>query len=492
MTSLHLLPFLRAAKEKGAELVVVNPVKTKTADLADRYISVRPGTDGALALGLAHVILAERLLDLDFVHNNVHGFAEYAAAVKEYSPATVSSITGVDAKEIEDLARLYARRRPGAILFGPGMQRYANGGQSVRAVDALTAVTGNIGVAGGGANYAHQYNKGLFKDITAADKAAGGRSIPFPLMGRLMPQLDPPLKVAVVTRSNPVCQHPDSGSFARAFHLIDFKVTIDFCLNDTAEASDLFLPCTTIFEEEDLLSSSWSEYLGYAPKLVEPQGEAKPDPVIFSELAAVMGLGDYFTNSSRQWIEEALEPVREKYGITLERLEEGMLKTPLAQEVAWSDRKFSTPSGKIELFSERALQETGWGTACYAAPRESGSTTLPGYPLYLLTPHPARSLHSQFPSDSENYPPAEILADTAAAYNLREGDLVIVESPRGQLLCRVKLNPRLRDDTVLIEEGQWLKSGGGVNLLTPAFLPDMGAGVPYYDCRCLLRKYLPD
>lgn len=492
VTNLHLLPFLQEAKQQGAKIIVINPIRVKSADLADRHVSLKPGSDGALALGMAYVILEERLLDLDFVQSHVSGFAEFVGTVKEFRPEKVSLITGVSPEDIRDLAREYAKHKPSAIIFGYGVQRYANGGQTVRAIDALAAITGNIGIAGGGANYGHQYNKGLFKDVTAPEAAVATREVPLPLLGRLIPQLDPPIRVAVVTRSNPVCQHPDTGTFLAAFRDIDFKVTIDFRLNDTAEESDLFLPCTTIFEEEDVIATSWNEYIGYAPRLIDPQGEAKPDPVIFSELAAVMGLGHFFDKSPRQWLEEALSPASEKYGLCLDKLSQGMVKTPLAQDVAWAERKFLTPSGKIELYSKQSEEETGCGTACYFDPRESGPVQLTDYPLNLLTPHPSRAMHSQFQPEEDNYSHLEIHGDTALSYNLKNGDLVIVESLRGQLLCRVKINERVRHDTVLINEGKWIKAGGGVNFLTPAFLPDMGAGVPYYDCRCQLRKYLPD
>jgi anaerobic selenocysteine-containing dehydrogenase len=492
VTNLHLVPFLKQAKDTGAHLVVINPTRVKSADLADQYISVKPGTDGALALGMAYVILEERLLNLDFVQAYVHGFKEFATMVKEFPPLKASKITGVPADDIRDLARTYAKNRPSAIVFGYGLQRYANGGQTVRAIDSLAAITGNIGISGGGVNYAHQYNKGLFKDLTCEELAVNQRKVPYPLMGQRIPELTPPIKVAVVTRSNPVCQHPDTTNFVSAFRNIDFKVTIDFQLNDTAEESDLFLPCTTSFEEEDIIATSWNEYVGYAPKLIEPRGEAKPDPLIFSELALLMGMENYFNKSSRQWLEEALEPASKEYGLSLSKLEQGMVKSPAFQDVAWAEKVFSTPSGKIELYSELAEQETGQGTARYIPPRESGPVELVDYPLNFITPHPAKSLHSQFASDEDNYPELEINPETAENYNLREGNLVIVESSRGQLTCRVIYNERMRIDTVQAVEGKWLKFGGGVNFLTPAFMPDMGGGVPYYDCRCQLRKYLPD
>ncbi|HWJ02478.1 MAG TPA: molybdopterin-dependent oxidoreductase, partial [Verrucomicrobiae bacterium] len=484
VTNLHLLPFLKEAKEQGARIVVINPVRVKSADLADTYLSPRPGTDGALALGMAHEILNQRLMDLNFIQNHVQGFAEYAEMVKDFPPEKVEEITGISAGEICELARTYAKQRPAAILCGYGMQRYANGGQTVRAINALGAITGNIALPGGGVNYAHQYNKGLFHDLTLPEAASNYREIPFPLLGTRIPELtDPPIRVAVVTRSNPVLQHPDTTTFIAAFRGIDFKVTIDFHLTDTAEESDLFLPCTTIFEEEDLIATSWNEYIGYAPKIIEPRGEAKPDPVIFSELAGHLGLGEFFAKSPREFIEEAL---RGKSDLIVEKLNSGPMKTPFAQDVAWADKKFLTPSGKVELYSVAAAAATGEGTARYSPPRESGTAVGEGYPLYFLTPHPAKALHSQFNSGEDNYPWLEIHPETAGAYNLREGNLVTVESPRGQLVCRAKLNDRLREDTVQVIEGQWLKFGGGVNLLTPGFLPDMGDSVPYYDCRCQL------
>lgn len=498
VTNVHLVPYLKRARQKGARVIAVNPLKVASLAFCDLHLAPRPGTDGALALAAARVAIEEGLVDRDFIAGHVYGYEQFRELALGCTPEWAEAVTGVAAGSIRDFAREFAGRGPAAVLCGFGMQRYANGGATVRAIDALAAITGNVGVPGGGVYYAHQCWRTFFADLTGPELAAGERQFPWPSLARsILKAADPPVKCIVVTRSNPVTQLPDTGRVIEAFRKTGFVVVIDHFLNDTAELAHLFLPAATFLEEDDIIVSSWSNYLFFAPKAVEPAGESKPDPVIFTELAALMGLDGFGALTPRQWLEKALEPAA-PLGITLERLErEGPLRNPLAPAVAWADKKFKTPTGKIELFSERALADGADPLPVYREPAESPVSRpelARRFPFQLLTCHHREFLHSQFRNLKKgggNGPPpveVEIHPVPAAAGGIENGSRVIVESPRGRIEAAARITERVPPGVVQIYQGSWLKHGGGVNRLTPDHHPDLGLGTPYYDCLCAVRR----
>lgn len=496
VTNIHIVPFLKQAQTLGAKIISINPVQTKSADLADWHVSLRPGTDGALALGMAYIILKERWLDYEFVQANTHGFEAFAKMVKNYPPEKVAEITGVKKEDIHQLAEIYAKGGPSSILFGYGLQRYSNGGKTVRAIDALGALTGNIGRPGGGVNYAHEYTKDLLTSIKGDELAHSKRFIPWPVMAQgILDATEPAIEVMFVTGVNPVSQLPNTEKVLEAFNKISFKVVIDFYLNDTAEAADLVLPCTTSFEEEDLIQSSWNQYIGYAPKVIEPKGEAKSEREIFGTLAKRLGLTNFGEFTAEEWINQVLVKAEEK-GLTLEKLKKAPQPNPLFTDIAWQDKKFSTPTGKYEFYSVKAEEMGVEPLPVYTESRESlkaNPWVAKEYPLYFLTPHPKGAIHSQFSNEeSTNYPVVEINPTTAEERYIRNNDLVIVESPRGQMTGIARLSKRVPEYLVQVTEGRWIKHGGGVNFLTPDFIPDLGKGTPYYDCLCQVRKMAID
>ncbi len=494
-TNRHLLPFLKKVKERGGRIIVVNPVNIKLPFDADLFVPVKPGTDGALALALGHVICRERWLDLSFVSRYVSGFQEYLRVVKQYPPEKAAAITGVSKEMIEKFAARYARAGAASIFLGYGMQRYTNGGRTVRAIDALAAITGNVGKSGGGVNYSFAgYKKKIFVDISGKELAGARRKIPYPCWGEAVLALtDPPVRAIFVTRSNPVCQLPNTTKVLEAFRRAEFVVTVDFTLTDTAVESDLVLPCATVFEAENIVANSMNQHFGYVPKLVDPQGESRPDAWIFMHLAKTMGLEEIFGElNTDQWMERILEPLN-KYGIDLAELKKhGVMDNPLIKPVAWEDRKFATPSGKIELYSP-SLAAKGMGTADYVPSTETGGKkgTDGQYSLVLLTPHSSNRIHSQFHDlqlDKAMYMPVLLHPQTAIDHGIADGGLVLVESARGQVKGVARLTANVLPGVLVIESGWWIKFGGGVNALTPGRVSDIGNTAVYYDCRCSIRR----
>lgn len=488
-TNVHLLEHLRRAASGGAEIVSINPVRVRTGIPGTKHVSVRPGTDGALALAMAHVIINQGLTDEDFISRHVLGYPEFAASVARFTPEAAAGICGVPAGEIAALARRYATHKPSAILFGYGMQRYANAGRTVRCIDALAAITGNIGIPGGGSNYVHRHWKSFFADLSGREHATVSRTFPWPALARHILAADnPPIRCITVTRSNPVTQLPDTGLTRKAFRSRDFVVVIDLFLTDTAAEADLVLPCTTFLEEEDVVVSSWNNYVSYMPRVVEPVGESRSDLAIFTALAERMGLSAFGFMTAADWLRRALAPAA-SLGIDLDTLKAGPVRNPLAPRVAWADRLFGTPSGKYELFSERAARLGLEPLPTYRPPAAEQTGEGNGYPLYLLTPHHPDYTHSQFwnlvpPRELEALPAVEMHPETAAAQGLEPGTEVLVESPRGRLRGFVTTADDLRRDMVRIYQGRWTSLNGGVNFLTPDIVSDLGNGSCYYDCRC--------
>ncbi|MDK2985640.1 MAG: hypothetical protein PWQ96_1282 [Clostridia bacterium] len=485
VTNLHLIPYLKEAASRGAKVIIINPLQVKSRKFACEHIAPKPGTDGALAIGMAHHILKERLVDFDFITENVLGFEEYAHMVAEMTPERAAEITGISSQTIRTLAETYATSKPAAIVLGYGLQRYANGVNTVRAIDSLAAITGNIGISGGGVSYNYSAGKRkLLADITGEEYAVNTREIPYPAVGKKVQELtDPPIKAIFCTCSNPVTQLPNTVEVKMAFHEADFVVTLDYTLTDTAEMSDLVLPVTTIFEEEQLVANGMSPFVGYVKPVIPPRGQCKPDSVVFTELAEQMGLENFGNKSPREWIEKALNNEKEYKADDFI----GTKVNPYLKEVPWEEKDFKTPSGKVELFSEEAEK-----MGLTALPEYHSQKDLDEYPLTFMTPHPEKALHSQFrheDSDIYNLPRVYVHPKTAKKYNLRNVNEVVITSPQGEIRALVQVSDYTREDTVVIEEGWWFKEGGNaVNILTSDKYEEAAKQALYYDCKCNLRK----
>lgn len=483
VTNLHLLPLLREARKNGIKIIVVNPIKIKSADLSDEYIRVRPGTDAVLALGVGHIILREGWQDKKFINEYIYGFEEYAARVNEYPPEKVEEITGVRVDDLHKLAHQISFSGPVSFVLGYGLQRYTNGGNTVRSIDALASISGNIGKPGAGIHYAHQYHRNNLNSLLLPPDSYQSRSFPHPELARHLMLADPPVRMAFVTRSNPLVQQPDSVRWREVWRTIPFKVVCDTVLTETARQSDLILPVTTIFEEEDLIATSWNPYLQYARQVLEPQGEAKSESSIFAELAQKLGLESFLQKSTQEWLEYVLEPLR-KSGVTLERLKDGPLWASYIPEVAWENKTFGTLSGKIELCSAQAELELGDAVANY---RELESNKdIPEFPFILLTSHPAQGLHSQF-QEEEGFN-AYIHPNIAEMYHLFPGNRMVIETSTGQLVATVQISEDIHPETVVLPEGT-TNEGLGVNHLIPGLMSDCGESTAYYDVRCSLRNH---
>jgi anaerobic selenocysteine-containing dehydrogenase len=491
-TNMHFYERLLEAKKKGAKVFVIDPLFNATAKLADEYISVKPGMDGLLAAGIIKEILRLGLEDVEFITHYSYGFEDLQKLIESISLEKISEMTEVSIERIRVLARVFADK-PTSTFMGLGLQRYKNGGNTIRLIDALAAVSGNIGIPGGGANYANLQVGQSFdiSNFTLSSRKEKHRQ--FSIMKQaeeVLSAINPEIKMIMVTCGNPLTQVPDSSKVEKAFSSVSKLVVIEQFMTDTARLADYVLPTSTSFEEEDLYySSMYHHYVNYGPKLVSAPGEAKSDLWIWTQLAKRLGFGEDFQFSRNQWLEMSLQSLSAK-GMTLDRLKEQHNVELPVKRVPWNDFKFKTPSGKYEF---SAINKGVEGQLKLAVPEESkwnNPALAEIFPYNLLTIHPLRSNHSQ---NYHLFPKApqvkiEIAKNIAANLQLNDGDSVRVWNNRGEVKGYLSILQKAHPNTINIDEGIWKRFGGSVNNLTSSRESDNGLGSTLYDCLVNIEK----
>jgi anaerobic selenocysteine-containing dehydrogenase len=360
-TSLHFYTLLKQAEKNNTRIVVIDPIQSDTAKSLGTHVALKPGTDAALALSMAHVTVTENRYDRSFVQNHILGFDRFCQYLDRFDPETASRITGVSPDTIRKLAREYAAARAPGIWMGYGMQRYANGGNTVRSIDALAAVCGHVGKLGTGANYAAKSLAPLLNRPEKNSKAhvTASRTFPAPMLGHFLQTVDnPPIAAAFVAGGNPLNQSPDLNTAVRGFQRIAFKVVFDHFMTDTARHADLVLPAATVFEQDDLFATSmYSHVLNYSKKAVDPPDTLMPETDFFLALAKHMGIDTLGFASSREYLDQCAAPLLESLGkdsdMDLDALAGEYLRIP-GHDIPWADKRFATPSQKIEIFSRAA------------------------------------------------------------------------------------------------------------------------------------------
>lgn len=485
-TSINLMKYLVEAKKRGSFIYVIDPIKTNTAKIATEYISVKPGSDGALALGIANYIIENNLTDNKFISQNVKGYEQYKEYVQQFNLDYVQEITGIDKDVIIKLARSYAVNKPSSIYIGYGLQRYRNGGNNVRLIDALGAITGNIGISGGGVNY---YNKAIssqvFSEVDKSENFALSKRTY--IIGQfadfILNANDPPIKCMIINKGNPMVQVGNVNKTIEAFKKVEFKVVIDLFMTDTAQHADLILPATSILEEEDFLyTGMYSQYLNYSERAIEPRNNIIGDFDLFRILAKKMKLNEYPDIDRETFFRGALKNLIKDNNVTYEFLKENHF-TPVYNQVPWNDGIFDTPSGKYELYSETAKKQGISPIPIFIPLKDKGD----GYTLRLLTPHPKNSLHSQHFAFEDNKPTAYINQKTIAQEGFEDKQFVKIQSKHGEIEVLLSVSNDVGENTIMIYEGWWHKSGS-VNFLTSDEVSDIGNQSAYYEsfCRIML------
>jgi anaerobic selenocysteine-containing dehydrogenase len=462
VSNVHLLPVLRAARERGARLVQIDPVHHRAADLADLYLQPRPGGDIALALGLLRRIFERGATDPDAASycDNVE---RLEARCRQRTVEAWAELAGVNAADIERLADVYLAG-PSAILVGWGMQRRTNGAATVRVIDALGALSGNLGVPGGGVSF-YFARRGAFDHSFIGGLEAAPRSIPEPLLGPgILAATDPPIRMVWVSNANPVAMLPESTTVARALESRDLTVVVDSFLTDSARCAHVVLPTTTMLEDDDLVGAYGHHWLGNLQPVVPPPAGVKTDYEIAQALAVPLGLGEEFEATPRQWKRRMLSRVADR-GASLDRLERGAVRNPLVPEVLFTERRFPTPSGKVDLVHDLDPEP----------PRPTRER-----PLLLMALSTEKAQSAQWPSRKQ-VGPADVTVHPDAAPGMKPGQVVRLESELGSIEVRLVLDARQRRDVALMHKGGWLHAGRCANALIPARTTDAGGGAAYHD-----------
>ncbi len=489
-TNVHQMRLILEAQERGARLAVVDPRGTDTSDAADLHLQPRPGTDAALALGLARVIVRAGLDDEAFLAAHASGFDRYLARVEEYPLDRVADITGLPPASIEALALEYARTKPALLIAGFGLQRNRHAGQTMRAVALLPALTGNVGVSGGGFQYANLASHCLLAPPLPPGPD-GRAAIPVSRLGPGLLELgNPRVRAAWIEKGNPASQNPRSDLVRQALAGMDLVVVVDQFLTDTARLAHYVLPAKTMFEEEDLCTAYWHPYLQRRAKVFDPPAGVKTETEIWRLLAGRFGFDTrYFPRTpdeARAVLRHMLGPSREHL---LEALEDGPVDPSGNGDIAFADRVFPTPSGKVEFASDEAASLWGVDPVPGYQPLDEGheSRRAARFPLQLLTCKTRDRIHSQFGNldwvrEVERPHRLDMHPADAQHRGLAEGDLAVVWNDRGRTELRVRLDEGLRPGVVHVLEGRCHEGDPDVNVLTDAGVTDMNYGATFYEC----------
>lgn len=510
-TAPHFMPHLRAAQRDGCQLVVIDPRRTRTARGADWHLAPLPGTDGALALGLAHLMVREGLYDEGWLEAHAVGWPRLRARLAAYPPERVAAITGLAEEDLVELARLYATTRPALIKIADGLNRNLNGGQNVRAVCALPALTGQYGVRGGGLAYSTSGT--LQWDAEAVNKWSQSpppqRRINMNRLGAALlgEAQDPPVKSLFVFGANPAAIAPNAGKIVRGLQREDlFTVIHELFMTDTAEYADIVLPAPSQLEQTDLHKGYGHTYLTYNRPAIAPRGECKSNWDVMRLLAETMGFDEaWLQQEADDVIAEVLAATAADNaalaGVTLERLKrEGTVPLTIEEKVPFAGGRFPTPSGKVELYSQ-ALAEMGldplpgWVERTDTGGIESDANGFDAdEALQLVTGAAHHFVSSSLANQAslrqrEGEPFVEVHPTDAARRGIADGDRVIVENGRGWCALTAVVTEAVRPGVLASPKGRWSKHNGGrnVNWTTPDTLADMAGQSTFHSNRVWLR-----
>ncbi|MCP8340056.1 molybdopterin-dependent oxidoreductase [Clostridioides difficile] len=571
-TTIHTMQIIKKAKEKGIKIVVIDPIYTKTAQIADKYVQVNPGTDGALAIAMAKIIVEDKLYDEEYINSYVIGFEEYKKYLSSLELSFLIDECGVKENDIRELVDLYTNKYS-SINVGYGLQKYKNGGNTIRAIDALGAITGQIGFSGGGVNYANKvypsvinsdpynsqsygedrefYVSNISKFIEESLKNTSNKvnyasdeldttsnkvnyisdeldttsnkvnyisdeldttsnkvnyvsdelDMTSNKVNYVLDELDItsnktdyisnelynlsnksikdniPIKMAVITKSNMLNQLPDLVELERVFSKIEFKVCFDMFMTDTATLCDMFIPCTNTLESEDIIYSSMTNpYITYNERAVKPAHKLMDEYYFFMELAKKMGLNDYPFVEKRTYLEKVIEPLKRfDKNLDIEKLKNNYFT--IHNPVAWEDKKFETPSGKYELYSE-SIKNLGISPTPVYISNKYKEIEDKNISFRLLTNHHADTLFSQHFMDKKSIAQVYINQRMAKKVGIEDKDIVILRSKKAKINVQINIDDRVGNYIVKMYVGWW-KKHGNPNSLTDTGISDFGGQVTY-------------
>jgi anaerobic selenocysteine-containing dehydrogenase len=499
-SNLHFWTRAQEAKRRGARLVAIDPYRSVTAEKCHEHIALLPGTDAALAFGVMHLLIENGHVDRDYVDQYTLGFDALAERARGWTPDRVAQTCGIPREQVERLAHDYGTIRPAAIRVNYGMQRVRGGGNAVRAVACLPALTGAWRDRAGGALLS---SSGTFPVDTAAlerpDLIAGTpRTINMSAIGDALTAANPPIRAIYVYNSNPLAVAPDSSKVVAGFSRPDlFCVVHEIFKTDTADFADILLPATTQLEQTDVHISYGHLYALANNPAIAPIAEALPNTEVFRRLAARMGFGDpCFADSDDTMARAAFKAndVR-AVGIDWDRLKaSGWQRLGVPTDYApFAHGGFPTPSGKCEFWSDALAARGDDPLPEYLPPRASVASNpalAERYPLAFISPPARNFLNSSFANlpafiAEEKTPYVDMHPADAVARGIATGDPVRVFNDRGGLLASARVTERTRAGVVVAPSIWWRKlapGGENANAVTSQALTDLGRAATFYDC----------
>ena len=495
-SSIHFWRIAQQAKRQGAKLVCIDPRRSETADKCDVHLAIKPGTDAALAYALMHELISHDWLDHDYIAQHTVGFEALRERALQWPPERAAEVCGLQVEDIRQLAHDYAHTRPAAIRLNYGVQRSRGGGNAVRAVLCLPALTGAWRHPAGGVLLSASSHALHHRDaLQRPDLLTNPRS-PLINMSTIGDALNTPglIEAMVVYNSNPVAVAPESAKVVKGFAREDlFTVVLEHFMTDTADHADYVLPATTQLEHWDIHTSYGHTDVVLNRPAIAPLGEAKTNTQIFRELALRMGL----SNPLLQEDDESLCQLALQHPRNLQSASpviwEGLLKDGFAHwpvaDAPFAQGGFPTASGKCELVSSSLLALGEDGLPDFIPNYEPANAQAP-YPLAMISPPARHFLNSSFVNlkslrDMEGEPLLEIHPEDAAARHLQDGEMVRVFNQRGSYECKAQISTRAQPGMVVGLGIWWRKlgaNGTNVNELTSQQLTDMGRAPVFYDC----------
>ena len=501
VSNLHLWSRVQEAKRRGAKIIAIDPYLSLSAEKCTQHIAPLPGTDGALALGVMHVLISEGLIDRDYIARYTVGFDELAERVRQYTPEWTARTCGLEVAVVLQLAREYGTVKPAAIRLNYGMQRHAGGGIAARNIACLPALTGAWRDARGGivlttSDFYSFNHAGLERPDLLGKRRP--RVINHSALGDALTSAQPPVRAVLVYNNNPVAVCPDSEKVVAGFSREDlFCVVMDSFLTDTADYADIVLPATTQLEHYDVHKSYGHLYVLANNPAIAPVGESLPNSEVFRRLAARMGFAEpCFKDSDEDICRTALESDHQRMrGVEWEAVKDsGWQRLDVPERFApFAEGNFPTPSGKCE-FRSSLLESQGMDPLPFFNPPAESVVSNPElakrFPLAFLSPPARNFLNSSFAHmkrfrDLEGEPRLEMHSADAAARGIADGDKVRVYNDRGHYTLRARVNDKPRRGVVVAPSVWWKKyapDGRNANNVTSQRIADLGGAATFYDC----------
>jgi anaerobic selenocysteine-containing dehydrogenase len=505
-TAPHIMPFLRQAQRNGTRIIVIDPIRTLTARSADQHIQPYPGTDAALALSMMYVMVKEGLHRQDWIEAHTLGWEHLLERIMQFPPERAAGITDLSVETIVDLARSYATNTPALLRVTDGINRHTNGGQTVRTLACLPALTGQYGLRGGGLMYSTsdwlKWDRSAVTHNFEPGSPREARTLNMNRLGAiLMGEADPPIYSLFVYNANPVASSPNAGKIVEGLKRDDlFTVVHELFESDTARYADLLLPATSQLEHVDLHKPYGHLSLQYNMPAISPQGEARSNWDVMRALAAAMGFDEpWLRQDANEVILEILNATAEHNpllcGVTLGRLQaEGSipLAIPADRQIPFADGTFDTPSGKVEFYSQQAA-EKGYDPVPNWQPEvesrvESQKELSAEARLPLLCPAAHHFVSSTFGNQEhliakEGAPTLRIHPLDAIARGIQPGQMVRVSNERGECQLVAHVTEDVRSGVLTTTTVWWPKFSPdhrNVNWTTSDRLADFNGGSTFY------------